>query len=110
MSDDLERNRKRLAMLEQMIAKGSNDPFVWYGRAMELRALGRLEESLSAFGELSATHPDYVPTYLMAGQVAEELGRPEDARAWYDRGMDEAAGRDAHAHSELSAARAALDG
>lgn len=109
MTDDLSKNEKRLAMFEQMIAKGSDDPFVWYGRAMELRALGRLDESLAAFGELADRHPDYVPTYLMAGQVAEQLARADEAARWYERGIEQATGRDPHAASELQMARDALE-
>lgn len=109
MSEDLSRNEQRLAMFDQMIAKGSDDPFVFYGRAMELRSLGRLEDALVAYGELGERFPEYIPTYLMAGQVCEELGRPEDARAWYDRGLEASAGKDAHAHSELQMARDSLD-
>lgn len=106
---DTSKNLKRLEMLEHMIAKGSDDPFVRYGRAMELRSLERLEESLAAFGELEQRSPDYVPTYLMAGQVAEQLGRVDEARSWYDRGMEKARTSDPHAFSELSAAREALE-
>lgn len=105
---DTSKNEKRLAMFEQVIAKGTDDPFVYYGRAMELRSLGRLDDALEAFGEVRSKFPDYVPTYLMAGQVCEELDRSDDARAWYDQGLEVSAGKDAHAHSELSAARDAL--
>ena len=104
-----EKNQKRLAMFEQIIAKGTDDPFVYYGRAMELRSLERHRESLDAFGEIAERFPDYVPTYLMAGQVAELLGLPDDARRWYERGMERAAGKDPHAHSELGTALSALD-
>jgi len=103
-----EKNEKRLAMFEQIITKGTDDPFVLYGRAMELRSLERLDESLAAFDEVATRFPDYVPTYLMAGQVAEALGRRDEARSWYDRGLDVSTSRDPHAHSELTAARGAL--
>jgi predicted RNA polymerase sigma factor len=99
---------KRLTMLEKMIAQGSRDPFVRYARALELRSLGELEAALLALDEVRALHPDYVPTFLMAGQIATQLGRPEGARAWYTQGIDVAkAARDEHARSEL---QAALDG
>lgn len=97
---------KRLAMFDTMIAKGSEDPFVHYARAMELRSLERLEDALGAFDEIAERFPTYVPTYLMAAQVAEKLGRIEDAEAWCDRGLERAreAG-DAHAAGELQAFR-----
>jgi tetratricopeptide (TPR) repeat protein len=81
---------KRLAMLEQVIAKGSTDPFHHYARAMELRSLGRLEEALDAFGAVRTRFPAYVPTYLMGGQVAIELDRLEAAREWLEQGLEAA--------------------
>lgn len=97
-------NLKRLAMMEAMIAEGSTDPFVWYARAMELRALERLPEALAAYEEVAERFPDYVPTYLMAAQVCEKLGRDADARGWCERGLEKArAAGDAHAESELQA-------
>jgi len=101
---------KRLEMIEQMIAKGSDDPFHFYARAMELRSLGRLEDALAAYGEVRAKFADYVPTYLMAAQVAQELERDDDARAWAEAGVGvaEAAG-DGKAVSELQQLLAVLD-
>ncbi|MBX3251673.1 MAG: tetratricopeptide repeat protein [Myxococcales bacterium] len=100
---------KRLALFDDMIAKGSVDPFVHYARAMELRSLERRDEALEAFGEVAARFPTYVPTYLMAAQVCAELRRDEDALAWCDRGAEVAkAAGDAHALGELEAFRAEL--
>ena len=100
----------RLAMLEQQIQKGHTDPFVWYARAMELRSLGRLEHALDAYEEVARRFPEYVPTFLMAGQVAEELQLREQARAWYERGVRAAQQRgDAHALGELQAALSATE-
>ena len=93
---------KRLAMIEAMIAKGSKDPFHHYARAMELRSLGRTEDALSAFGEVRASFPTYVPTYLMAAQVAVELGKTDDAREWLTKGLEVArAAGDGKALGEL---------
>lgn len=100
---------KRLEMLEKVIAGGAADAFVHYARAMELRSLGRLEEALGAFREVESLFPSYVPTYLMAGQVAEALGLADEARGFLDRGIERAqVAGDGHALSELRAARAAL--
>jgi len=100
---------KRLEMLEQVIAKGSSDPFVFYARAMELRGAGRGEDALAAFGEVRERFPAYVPTYLMAGQLAAELGHTGDARGWLEQGIERAqAAGDAHAAGELSAALGSL--
>jgi len=103
VSEDLA--RKRLAMLEAMIAKGSTDPFHHYAHAMALRTLGQTAESLEAFEKVAGSFPKYVPTYLMAGQVCVELQRDDDARGWFERGIEVATeAKDEHARSELQAA------
>lgn len=100
---------KRLALFDEMIAKGSTDPFVHYARAMELRSLERKVDALEAFGEVAARFSSYVPTYLMAAQVCAELQRDDDALAWCARGIEAAkAAGDAHALGELEAFRAEL--
>jgi len=103
------RSSKRLEFLLKMTGAGAADPFVWYGLAMEYRSLERNEEALATFEKLRERSPDYVPMYLMCGQVLEAMGRPADARAWLTAGV-EAAGKkgDAHASSELQAALEAL--
>ena len=85
MADD--KSEKRLAMIEAILAKGSKDPFHHYARAMELRSAGRLEEALSAFGEVESRFPDYVPTYLMTAQTAQQIGHLDAARAACERGI-----------------------
>lgn len=98
---------KRLDLLERMIEKGTDDPFVRYARALELRSLGRNEDALAALGEVRERHPDYVPSYLMAGQIALALGRAQDAKDWLARGVEVATRvGDDHALSEM---RRALD-
>ena len=94
----------RLAMLDAVIAKGSEDPFVFYARAMEFRSRGEKDKALEAFDGLAERFPDYVPTYLMAAQVCGELEKEDDARAWCERGIKKAkdAG-DGHAGGELQA-------
>jgi predicted Zn-dependent protease len=85
------------------------DPFAWYGLAMEYRSLERYDDALSTFEALRARTPDYVPMYLMCGQMLEKVGRLADARAWLSAGADQARKRgDAHALGELDGALEAL--
>jgi hypothetical protein len=101
---------KRLEMIETIIAKGSTDPFHHYARAMELRSLERKDDALAAFAEVRTRFPDYVPCYLMAGQLAIELARNDVAREWLTAGLEAASrARDAHAKSELEALLDSLD-
>jgi predicted Zn-dependent protease len=99
----------RLEVLEQMIAKGVNDPFPMYGLALEYRSAGREDDAIRAFENLRAKFPGYVPQYLMCGQLLEKAGRKDDARSWLEAGITAArAARDMHAAGELESALAGL--
>ncbi|HTJ42077.1 MAG TPA: hypothetical protein VL463_08260 [Kofleriaceae bacterium] len=77
---------------------------------MELKNQGKLVEASDAFADLIKTFPDYVPSYLMAGNTASALGLPDQARDIYTRGIATARARgDLHAAKELEAALAELD-
>jgi predicted Zn-dependent protease len=100
---------KRLEFLLKMTSGGNEDPFVWYGLAMEYRSLGRLDEALTTFEGLRSRTPDYVPMYLMCGQMLESMGRASDARSWLSTGIESARKKgDSHAASELESALQAL--
>jgi tetratricopeptide (TPR) repeat protein len=102
---------KRLAFLEQTTGAGSKDPFAWYCLALEYRNLERWDDALRTFETLRTNAPDYVPMYLMCGQMLEKLARKDDARVWLEQGIEAARQkRDTHALSELEAALGALDG
>lgn len=101
---------KRLQMLEQMTSTGNADAFAWYGLAMEYRKLGRVDDALRAFGSLRAQHADYVPQYLMAGQLLAEHKRTAEARDWLEAGIVLARQRhDAKTLGELESALAELE-
>jgi predicted Zn-dependent protease len=99
----------RLAMLARMVEQRPSDPFPRYGLAMEYQKLGRDDEAWATFAALMDLAPDYVPSYLMAGNLLARTGRASEAAQVFERGIA-AAGRagDVHARSELEAARAAL--
>jgi predicted Zn-dependent protease len=100
---------KRLEFFQKHTASGQAEPMAWYGLAMEYRSLDRFDEALVAFESLRSKHPDYVPMYLMCGQMLEKLGRVDDARAWLSSGVDAARAKgDSHALSELEGALGAL--
>ena len=97
---------KRLEALKKMIESGTGDPsFARYALSLELKSLGRLDESLAAFEELRTRDTKYLAQYLMAGGVAEALGQKDDARAWYEQGIELARAKgETHALSELQQA------
>jgi predicted Zn-dependent protease len=96
---------KRLEFLQKITSEGRGDSFAWYGLAMEFRSLERLDEALATFEKLRTVAADYVPMYLMCGQMLQSMGRANDARAWLTSGVQAAKTKgDAHALSELQAA------
>jgi predicted Zn-dependent protease len=100
---------KRLEFLQKTTASGNVDPFAWYGLAMEYRSLERRDEALAAFEALRARNPDYVAMYLMCGQMLEQMGRRDDAKAWLTAGIEAATQKgDDHALSELQSALGTL--
>lgn len=100
---------KRLAMLESMTASGKADAFAWYGLGLEYRREGRSADAIGTFQKLRELHPEYLPMYLMAGQILTETGRPEDAKEWLGAGIRLARAQgNGHALGELESALAAL--
>ncbi len=102
---------QRLEAFRRLVEKSPDDAFARYSLAMGLRAAGRTEEAAGEFAELARRQPDYVPAYLMWGQVLEGLGRKDQARRAYQDGADAARkARNDHALSELTQALEALKG
>lgn len=102
---------KRLALFDKLIAEGSDDPFHHYARAMELRSLGHADQAFEAFAALTRRFPDYVPSYLMAAQLAQEQGQLTEAREHASAGIEAAkrAGNE-HALTELNSLLEGLPG
>lgn len=106
---DQDQAPSRLAMLKIMVAQNPGNSFVRYGLAMEYRKSGDLEAALAEFRSLMAADPNYVAAYFHGGQTLERLGRADDARDIYQKGVEAAARTgDQHARSEIEAALAML--
>jgi predicted Zn-dependent protease len=88
-----------------MVAERPDEPFARYSLAMAYRSVGKDDDAAREFAELARRRPEYVPTYLMHGQVLEALGRRAEAAHAYEEGIA-AAGRahNDHARSELEQA------
>jgi tetratricopeptide (TPR) repeat protein len=96
-------------MLLGFIRQKPNDPFPRYALALEYKNADRLEDARRTFEELMGAQPDYTATYLHAGNVLVALGRPDEARAVYQKGISVCGQRgDAHARGELEGALATL--
>jgi tetratricopeptide (TPR) repeat protein len=95
----------RLEILKSMVEQKPTDSFARYGLAMEYRNTGDLEASMGEFRALMANNPDYSPAYFHGGQTLERMGRLEEAREVYLKGVEVTTrNRDEHARSEMQAA------
>ena len=96
---------KRLEMLEKMLASGQADSFARYALAMEYRKAARAADALAVFDGLRAADPEYLPMYLMAGQLLIDEHRGGEARVWLEQGVVLAKKKgDGKALAELEAA------
>ncbi len=78
---------KRLELLEKMVQSGSGDSFAFYALAMEYRKEDREAQALQTFCALRERDPDYLPMYLMAGQIYVAAARWQQARDWLEAGI-----------------------
>jgi tetratricopeptide (TPR) repeat protein len=93
---------KRLEMLEKLTSSGKADSFAWYALALEYKKEKHFEQALSTFQKLRELDADYVPMYLMTGQMLIELERGSDAAPWLEQGLQKARAKgDLKAASEL---------
>ena len=95
----------RIEILRAMVAQNPADAFARYGLAMEFVNSGQMENAVAEFQALLEHNPNYAAGYFHGGQVLEKLGDVQQARAFYEKGI-EVTGRtgDQHARSELQAA------
>ena len=95
----------RLDILKSMVEQNPTDRFARYGLAMEYRNTGDLEAAVGEFRALMASSPDYAPAYFHGGQTLERMGRIEEAREVYVKGIEVTTrSSDQHARSEMQAA------
>ena len=88
-----------------MLAADPSNAFARYGLAQEHVKAGEDERALAEFRAVLEANPDYQAAYYHAGKALERLGRKEDARAMYERGVETSRrSGDLHARSELEAA------
>lgn len=99
----------RLEMLKQMLAQDPKNSFAHYGLAMEYSNTGQLDEAVNAFRSLLETDQSYVAAYYHGGQALEKLGRVQEARAFYEQGIEASTRKgDLHTRSEIEAALSQL--
>jgi Tfp pilus assembly protein PilF len=94
--------KTRKEQILEMLAAEPGDPFLRYGLAMEHISAGDDAAAIDCFKELLADNPDYVPAYLQLAQACVRLGRLDEAREDFRRGIDVARkNNDLHAAEEM---------
>ena len=97
--------KSRLEFLEEAVRGDPDHAFMRYGLAMELKNAGRDTEAWTHFEYLLAHQPEYAATYAQAGMLLAKLGRVDEARSVFQKGI-EVTGQQGkvHARDELQAA------
>ena len=89
-------------MLEEFVAKKPEDAFSRYGLAMECMNTGDTSAADEQFRTLLARNPEYIPAYLMYGQMLARESRGGEAKEVLSNGIAAAAKKgDQHARSEM---------
>jgi Tfp pilus assembly protein PilF len=92
----------RVEILKSMLEQKPEDGFARYGLAMEYVRSGELETAVEEFERLLSHNPGYAAGYFHGGQTLEKLGRIEEARELYRKGIEvTTASGDEHTRSEL---------
>ena len=80
----------RREKLEAMLANDPADQMLRYMLAMELQKEDAHDRSLELFDGLMNDDTPHVASFLMAGQQLAQLGRIDEARATYQKGIEQA--------------------
>jgi Tfp pilus assembly protein PilF len=100
---------QRLETLRSLIAQDPTNSRFRYMLAMETANSGDLAGAALAFEEVLTHDADYSAAYFHGGQTLEKLGRVDEAREIYRRGIDATTRTgDSHTRGELQGALAQL--
>jgi tetratricopeptide (TPR) repeat protein len=95
----------RVEVLRAMLASDPKNTFARYGLAMEFTKAGKVDEAIAEYKTLLENDANYAAAYFHGGQALEQAGRVEEARDWYERGIEVTRRTgDGHTQSELQAA------
>ena len=88
-----------------MVEQDPRNAFMRYALATEYKNAGDLERAVQEFAVLMEIDPNYSPAYFHGGQTLVKLGRMDEARATFRRGVEATlATGDQHAHAEMQGA------
>jgi tetratricopeptide (TPR) repeat protein len=76
----------RIAMLKSFVEQEPDNPFNYYALALENIDLD-VNSATIYFEKLLKEYPDYLPTYFHAGSFFAELGKIDEAKSIYEKGI-----------------------
>ena len=95
----------RLEALQAMLAQDPKNMLALYGVATEYKNRGEFERAAKGFEDVIAANPTYAAAYFHGGQTYEQLGKIEEAREIYEKGIAITSRTgDAHTRAELQGA------
>ena len=96
---------EKLEALKTMLAQDPTNEIARYALATELRNAGRGEEAIAEYNALLERNPNYAAAYYHSGRTLEGMGRIDEARDVYEKGIEVTTRTgDTHTRSELQAA------
>lgn len=99
-----EQKKSRRQILEEFVARQPDDSFSRYGLAMECMNGGDPAAADMHFRALLERNADYIPAYLMYGQLLARESRASEAKQILSIGIAAAAKKgEQHARSEMEA-------
>jgi len=78
----------RAETLRTMLAQNPGDVFARYALAMEYANSGDLENAVKEYRAILAENESYAAAYYHGGQALEKLGRTDEARELYEKGIE----------------------
>lgn len=95
----------RIDTIKGLLEQDPGNSRMRYMLAMETANSGDLAGAVRIYEELLSADPNYNAAYFHGGQALEKLGRIDEARAIYERGIDATSHNgDGHTRSELMGA------
>ncbi|MFC3414483.1 enzyme of heme biosynthesis [Algoriphagus hitonicola] len=79
-------NLPRIKLLKQFINEEPENPFNWYGLALEYQKTN-ITEARNLFLEIRQKFPNYLPLYYTAAEFFENIEEIENAQIFFKEGI-----------------------
>lgn len=80
----------RIEYFERMLADNPNNPTGLLALANEYNKVGRYEDEAAVLEHYVETHEDEGNAYMRLGEALQRIGRVDEARATYEKGIGQA--------------------